>query len=87
MLKGHFLWLMTLYPRFFYRGLSTITVLSATVFQNNGGRVSSTTKICTDIDSIRPTIKMLMSSKLTCDNRRLLGGHAIMFSITAINSW
>jgi hypothetical protein len=32
-LKGRFSWLMTLQPRFAYRGLSTVTDLSAIVFR------------------------------------------------------
>jgi hypothetical protein len=84
-LKGYFSWLINFYPRFAYRGLSTVTVLSAMGFQNHGGRVSSATKICTDVDMIRSTIKMLMSSKLARDNRRLMGCHTVMFSTMAVN--
>jgi hypothetical protein len=65
--------------RSFCHGFSTSMVeeyLSATVM-----------KICTVVDGIRPAIKMMTSSKLTRGNHRLLDGHAVIFSTTAVNPW
>jgi hypothetical protein len=56
-------------------------------FDIHGGRVSSTTKICIIVDGIRPAIKMLTSSELTCGSHRLLAVHAVIFSPTVINLW
>jgi hypothetical protein len=56
-------------------------------FEICGGRVYSTTKICTVVDGIRPTIKMMTPSELTCGNRHLQAGHVVIFSTTAINPW
>jgi hypothetical protein len=44
-------------------------------------------KKCTVVDGIRLAIKTSTSSKLIRGNRRLLAGHTIIFSTTAVNPW